>query len=139
MTETWYTQRKRAYLERCGLQDHEEWPLFGIRKVLSSAGPIWVKLDHLPPLDGHPDGLRRLLGEMRRLEYQLEAEGIAGWIQAIQIGNRRMRRWTELIGATLYATHDEWWYFKKEANYATLPTTLKALVGRYGGAHYGSA
>lgn len=136
---SWYEERKLAYLERCGIEPHEEWPLFGVRKVLSEAGPVWVKLDHLPALDGHRDGLRRLLGEMRRLEYQLEAEGIVGWIQAIRIGNRKMRRWTELIGATLYATTEEHWYFKKEAHYATLPQTIHALVGRYGGQHHGSA
>lgn len=136
---SWYEERKLTYLERCGLEAHEEWPLFGVRKVLSESGPVWVKLDHLPALDGHRDGLRRLLGEMRRLEYQLEADGIAGWIQAIAIGNRKMRRWTELIGATLYATTDEHWYFKKEADYATLPHTIHDLVGRYGGQHHGSA
>ncbi len=134
-----FYRRKLAWLREYGLQDVEEWPLFGVEKVRSHAGPIWVQLTCLPSLDKHPDGLRRLLGEMRRLEHRLEAEGIAGWIQPITIGNWKMRQWTEMIGATLYAEHDGDWFFKKEADRARLPKTIKEMVMRYGGHHHGAA
>lgn len=136
--DRWY-HRKMAWLDQHGLQQVEEWPLFGIEKVRSHAGPIWVQLTCLPPLDKHPDGLRRLLGELRRLEHRLESEGIAGWIQPITIGNWKMRQWTEMIGAELYSTHDGDWFFKKEADPTRLPKTIKDLVMRYGGHHYGAA
>lgn len=134
-----YRQRKLDWLERCGLQDHEEWPLFGVNKYISQAGVVWVHLTALPPLDGHRDGVRRLLEEMRRLEHRLEAEGIGGWTQSIRKGNRSMRQWTEMIGAELYAEDVERWHFRKEANWEALPRTLKELVKNYGGHHYGSA
>lgn len=136
--DRWY-HRKMAWLDQHGLQPVEEWPLFGIEKVRSHAGPIWVQLTCLPPLDKHPDGLRRLLGEMRRLEHRLESEGIAGWIQPITIGNWKMRQWTEMIGATLYAEHNGDWFFKKEVDYASLPKSIREMVMRYGGHHHGAA
>lgn len=135
----WLYQRKMAWLEQHGLQPFEEWPLFGLEKVRSHAGPIWVQLTFLPPLDKHPDGLRRLLGEMRRLEHRLASEGIAGWIQPITIGNWKMRQWTEMIGAVLYAEHDGDWFFKKEADPANLPKSIRDMVMRYGGHHHGAA
>lgn len=134
-----YCERKLDWLGQYGIQDHEEWPLFGVRKHITRSGQVWVLLTALPSLDGHRDGLRRLLEEMRRLEYRLEAEGIQGWIQAIRKGNRKMRRWSELIGAHLYGDTDDDWYFCKLADTATLPKTLKELVTRYGGVHHGSA
>lgn len=135
----WYRRRKLDWLERCGLQDHEEWPLFGVKKHITQSGQVWVLLTALPPLDGHRDGLRRLLGEMLRLEHRLEADGIYGWIQAITKGNHRMRQWSEMIGARYYSETANTWYFCKLANKAALPRTLKALVARYGGAHHGAA
>ncbi len=135
----WYRQRKMDWLERCGLATHEEWPLFGLQKVESQSGQVWVHLTSLPPVEGHRDGVRRLLGEMRRLEHRLEKEGIAGWLQTIRKGNHQMRQWTEMIGATLYAETNERWFFRKEADHAGLPRTLKELVTRYGGHHHGSA
>ncbi|MDH5666539.1 MAG: hypothetical protein OEY86_00830 [Nitrospira sp.] len=134
-------QIKRDRLDRYGLQPHEEWPLFGIEKRISpSDGNVWVWLTSLPPLDGHRDGLRRLLGEIRRLEYRCESEGIAGWLQAIRRENRSMCQWAEMIGAEIYAEDDDFWYLKKEAGLASLPATVKEAVSRYhGGHHYGRA
>ena len=77
-------QRKLAWLERCGLQNHEEWPLFGVNKHITQSGQVWVMLTGLPPFAGRQDVLRTLLQEMRRLEHALEAQGIVGWIQAIR-------------------------------------------------------
>lgn len=136
---TLYQRRKLAWLERCGLQDHEEWPLFGVKKHITQSGQVWVMLTGLPPFSGRQDVLRTLLQEMRRLEHALEAQGIMGWIQAIRKGNDRMRRWTEMIGATLYADTADHWFFQKEANRSALPRSLKELVHRYGGAHHGAA
>lgn len=134
-----YRRRKLAWLERCGLRDHEEWPLFGVKKHITKSGQVWVLLTALPPLDGHRDGLRRLLEEMRRLEHRLEAEGIYGWIQSIRKGNHRMRQWSEMIGARYYSDTEDNWYFAKLADVAALPKTLRELVARYGGNHHGAA
>jgi len=139
MRACWYQQRKLAWLERCGLQDHEEWPLFGVQKRISQANQVWVQLDSLPPLDGHRDGIRRLLGEINRLEHHLEAEGIVGWLQVIRKGNWAMRQWTEMVGAELYAETADHWHFRKVADRAHLPKTVKDLVSRYGGHHHGAA
>lgn len=133
-----WERSKRRWLERYGLQAHEEWPLFGVEKYLSAAGPVWVRVTSLPPLDRHPDGLRRLLGEIRRLEYRLEAEGIVGWLQAIRKGNWKMRHCTELIGAELYAETPEHWHFRKVADSQRLPKTVREVVGN-GGLHHGTA
>lgn len=132
-----YRASKMAWLERCGLQAHEEWPLFGVEKRFNATtGQMWVRILSLPDLSGHPDGIRRTLGEVRRLEYRLETEGIVGWMQAIRKGNWKMRRWTELAGATLYTETEEHWHFAKLADYQTFPRTVRELVG---GQHHGTA
>lgn len=133
----WYQQRTLAWLARCGIQDHEEWPLFGVKKHITQSGQVWVLLTGLPPL--HAAGLRMLLREIRTLEHRLEREGIVGWIQAIRVGNWTMRKWTEMIGADLYAEAGDNWYFQKQADASALPRTLKALVAQHGGYHHGSA
>lgn len=133
----WYRQRKMAWLMKVGLRAHEEWPLFGVEKFVSAQGQqMWVRLTSLPSLDGHPDGMRRLLSEIQRLEYRLESEGIVGWVQAIRKGNGKMRFWTELIGAELYAETEDHWHFRKVANVAELPRTVREAVG---GHHHGTA
>jgi hypothetical protein len=132
-------QRKRDWLERCGLHNHEEWPLFGIRKAMTASGHVWVWLTDLPPLKGHRDGVRRLLGEIRRLEHHCEAEGIVGWLQSIRKDNPEMRTWTEMIGAECYAEDATHWYFRKEAKYAALPLTIKELVMTARGGHHAHA
>ena len=132
-----YRANKKAWLKRCGLADHEEWPLFGVEKRYNATtGQMWVRITSLPDLSGHPDGIRRTLGEMRRLEYRLETEGIAGWMQAIRKGNWKMRRWVEAAGATLYAETEEHWHFAKLADYHTFPRTVRELVG---GQRHGTA
>lgn len=74
---SWYRRRKREWLKRCGIQDHEEWPLFGVEKVISERHrQVWVQLTAMPPL--HAAGLRMLLREIRSLEHRLEREGIVG-------------------------------------------------------------
>jgi len=136
--ESCYRSRKMAWLKRCGLSSHEEWPLFGVEKYISPTGQqVWVLLTDLPPLTGHADGLRRLLGEIRRLEYRLETEGIVGWLQAIRKGNWKMRHCTEAIGGTLYMETEQHWHFKKIADYQHLPTTLRDVFR--GGLHHGTA
>lgn len=134
-------QRKRDWLDRCGLQSHEEWPLFGVEKRVSpSTHQVWVLLTSLPPLDGHRDGLRQLLGEIRRLEYRCESEGIAGWLQVVKRENTKIQYWAKMVGAEIYADDEEFVYLKKEANVSGLPLTIKALIARYrGGPHYGQA
>ena len=135
---SWYQRRKMDWLERCGLRDAEEWPLFGVKKFISKTHQqVWVMVTDLPPL--HAAGLRMLLQEVRRLERRLEAEGIVGWMQAIRKDNWAMRRWTERIGAELYAETEEHWHFRKQADAAAIPKSLKALVAQQGGYHYGSA
>lgn len=124
-----YRARKKAWLKRCGLTDHEEWALFGFyKKINETTNQVWVQLTGLYPLDGHPDGIRRLLHETRRLEYRLEAEGIAGWAMAVRKGNWKMRRWAEMIGGTLYCDTAEHWHFQKLADPANLPRSVKDLV-----------
>lgn len=129
------TRQQRTWLERTGLRWHEEWPLFAVEKVVSPR-QVWVNVMDLPPLDGHRDGIRRLLGEIRRLERRLEADGIVGWIHAIAKGNVRMRRWSEMVGAELYAETPDYWHFWKVADAHALPTTMRALVQRSKGAHH---
>lgn len=132
-----YRARKMAWLKRCGLEDHEEWPLFGVEKRINeTTQQVWVRLTSLPPLQGHPDGMRRVLAEIRRLEYRLESEGIVGWLQAIRKGNWKMRHCTEAIGAELYAETADHWHFQKVANVAALPKTLRDV---FGGHHHGTA
>jgi hypothetical protein len=127
-----------AWLERCGLSNHEEWALFGVEKrINASTNQVWVQLTGLFPLEGHPDGIRRVMEETRRLEYRLESEGIIGWIQAIRKGNWKMRRWTEMVGATCYAETDTHWHFCKVADATHFPRSIKALVR--GGNRYGTA
>lgn len=135
----WYHRSKIDWLERCGLRNHEEWPLFGVKKHITKSGQVWVHLTALPPLDGHRDGLRRLLEEITRLERRLEREGIDGWIQWIERGNTRMRRWSEMIGARPYSEQDDRIYFCKVADADALPKTLKEVAMRYGGIAHGSA
>ena len=133
-----YRANKKAWLKRCGLTDHEEWALFGIEKRINeTTQQVWVRLTSLPPLDGHPDGMRRTLEEMRRLEYRLETEGIAGWTMAIRKGNGKMRQWVEMVGGTLYAETDEHWHFQKLADVATFPRSIRAIVK--GGLRHGTA
>lgn len=132
---------RRGWLQRCGLRDHEEWPLFGVEKRVSpSTNQVWVLLTSLPSLDGHRDGLRRLLGEIRQIEYRCESEGIAGWLQVVKRGNAKIQYWAKMVGAEIYAEDEDFVYFKKEANVSGLPLTMKELVARYrGGSHYGQA
>jgi hypothetical protein len=130
-----YRVRKMAWLERYGLQHQEEWPLFGVEKYISKAGQVWVYLRDLPPLDGHMDGMRRTLEEIRRLEYRLESEGLVGWLMAVDRGNTKMRYWTERIGAELYATDKQCWHFRKVADYASLPRSIRDMIRTAGGQH----
>ena len=135
-----YKQRKLAWLEHCGLQQSEEWPLFGVRKQISEIGQqVWARITDMPPLEGHPDGLRHALDEVRRLEYRLESEGLVGWIQVIDKGNWTMRRWTELSGAVLYAETEQHWYFRKVADPARFPRTIRELLRRHKGVRHGTA
>lgn len=132
-----YWARRAATLLRCGLRHHEEWPLFGVVKHISKARQVWVILQSLPPLDKHPDGLRHLLAELRRLEHRLESEGIVGWMMAIRKDNWKMRHCVELIGATWYSDSSEHWHFKRLADPQTLPKSVKDAVK--GGLHHGTA
>ena len=118
----------------------EEWPLFCVTKYIAEqAGQVWVYLTDLPPLEGHPDGLRRLFEEMHRLERCLEREGIIGWLQLIAKDNARMRGWTEMVGGILYATDDDNWHFKKVANAQAFPRTPREAIRQYRGDHCGTA
>ena len=136
--DCWYVKRKLAWLTRCGLAHHEEWPLFGVEKYISRENQVWVRITSLPSLEGHADGIRHTLNEVRRLENRLESEGIVGWLQAIRKGNWKMRNWTEMVGAELYAVTEEHWHFKKIADVANFPRSVRELVSR-GGLHHGQA
>jgi len=92
---------------------------------------VWAHLDGMampPAFHSHPDFLRHLLNELRRLEYRLLDEGLVGWIVAIRKGNVRMRRWAEAVGASLYAEDEQRWYFQKIAGHPPLPTSPKIVV-----------
>jgi hypothetical protein len=114
----------------------EEWPLFCLTKYISDAQQVWVVLTDLPQIEGKPDGLLRLCQEMRRLEHRLECEGIVGWLQAIRKGNTRMRRWTEMVGATLFAVTENHWHFQKPADWQHFPKTPREAVRQYRGLHH---
>lgn len=123
--------RRTERLYRLGLAFHEEWPLFSVtKKIVDEARQVWVVLDDmaLPSQADKPAFLRHLLGELRTLEYRLEQDGIIGWLQAIRKGNWRMRRWAEIVGATLYAEDLDRWFFKKVAGEPKLPKSIKDMV-----------
>ncbi len=122
-----YRRRRLAWLQRCGLQNWESWPLFDVQKCESQAGQIWVRLLSLPPIPR--DGWPHLFDELKRLEGHLRREGIVGYLQAIEIGNWSMRKWSELAGAEVYALNETHWFLRKVmAEHEPLPKTITGLM-----------
>lgn len=113
-----------------------EWPLFGVEPIQTSTNRPWVRLLSLQPITS-PEGLRKLLEEIIRLERYLEEHGIVGWVQAIKKDNVRMQRCTELIGAELYKETDTHYHYRKVADSASLPQTVREAVSKRG--HHGTA
>lgn len=110
------------------LRWHEEWPLWSVqKKIYDEVGQVWVEIDDIPDLRGRSDGLRRLLGELQRLERVCLDEGIYGWISSNEKANAPMKRVMLMLGAVQYAEDTQYDYLRKFAGVPALPRRVREV------------
>lgn len=72
-----------------------------------------------------PDGFRRALEELRRLQHTCIEEGIVGWVGSVDFDNVRMLRALEIFKAKRYAHDHDGIYYMKHLYNSPLPKTVR--------------